>query len=199
MKKTDLLPIFVLAISTSVPAFWGGNNNWTPFSTNSWSPFGSGTGYNNQAPWGGSSNWNPMATGGNWSPRNDAANMSRYGAHPYSLVQYRNNPMFQYEPLAPAVQNRVQPSDWLTETDFAATLEEIENNESKTFIIDDFAAFGLTDGYVRAKSETLGLGRGIRDHLGQHTDNLFGTTDTIYGKQGYALSPAASSTVKIQN
>ncbi len=199
MKKINFLPIVVLTISTSVPAFWGGNNSWSPFNVNSWSPFGGATGLNNPAPWSNSSNWNPLGSGDVWNPSNDAAMMSRYSARPKSLMKYRKGSNFVPNNVAPRAKNVVKPSNWLTETDFAATLEEVQKNETKTFIVDDFAAFGLLDGYERAKSETLGLGKIIRDHVGQHKSSFFGTTDTIYGKQGYALSPAASSTVKIEN
>jgi len=173
----------ILVISSSaVSAFWNGNNT-------SWSPFGMGTGYNNQAPWANNSDWNPFGTSGNWGPRNDAANLSRYGARPQSLTQYRQNPVFRPIDTMPSFQDRVEPSNWLKETDFAST----------TFIVDDFAAFGLSDGYVRAKAETFGVGRVLRDHALQQTNDVFGDTSTIYGKQGYALSPAASSTRKINN
>ncbi len=118
MKKTNLLPIFVLTLSTSVPAFWGGNNNWSPFNTNSWAPFGSGTGYNSSTPWSGNSNWNPFGTSNNWSPRNDAANMSRYSGRPSSLMQYRRNPGFRPNNIALEVNDVVKPSNWLTETVF---------------------------------------------------------------------------------
>jgi hypothetical protein len=96
----------------------------------------------------------------------------------------------------PSFQNRVKPSNWLQETDFASTLQKIGGPE-KSFIVDDFAAFGLSDGYVRAKAETFGVGRVLRDHALQQTNDVFGDRSNIYGKQGYALSPAASSTRKI--
>jgi hypothetical protein len=98
----------------------------------------------------------------------------------------------------PSFQNRVEPSNWLKKTDFTSTLEQIGGQE-KSFIVDDFAAFGLSDGYERAKTETFGLGRVIRNHVLQQTNDVLGDRSTIYGKQGYALSPAASSTRKIIN
>jgi len=75
MRRMNFWPVLLVAVSTSATAFWGGNNA-------NWSPFGAGTGYNNQAPWGGSSDWNPFGSSSNWSPRNDAANLSRYGGRP---------------------------------------------------------------------------------------------------------------------
>ncbi|HAE05009.1 MAG TPA: hypothetical protein DCG46_00005 [Gammaproteobacteria bacterium] len=157
-----------------------------------------GTGYNNQAPWANNSDWNPFGTSGSWGPRNDAANLSRYGARPVSLTQYRQNPVFRPVDTMSSFQDRVKPSNWLKETDFASTLQQA-GGQDKTFIVDDFAAFGLSDGYVRAKAETFGVGRVLRDHALQQTNDAFGDTSTIYGKQGYALSPAASSTRKINN
>ena len=65
------------------------------------------------------------------------------------------------------------------------------------FRVDDFSSFGLSDGYVRAKEETFGVGRVLRDRALQQTNDVFGDRSNIYGKQGYALSPAASSTRKI--
>ncbi len=183
-----LITILVISSST-VSAFWNGNNT-------NWSPFGAGTGYNNQAPWANNSDWNPFGTSGGWSPRNDAANLSRYGARPQSLTRYRQNPMFRPVDSMPSFQNRVKPSNWLKETDFASTLQNIGGPE-KSFIVDDFSSFGLSDGYVRAKEETFGVGRVLRDHALQQTNDVFGDRSTIYGNQGYALSPAASSTRKI--
>ncbi len=185
------LPIILILSSSTASAFWGGNNT-------NWMPFGTGTGYNNQSPWSNNSNWNPFGTGGNWSPRNDAANLSRYGARPKALMQYRKDPRFQVNNTVPEIQNRIRPSNWLTETDFASTLKDM-GDQDKTFVVDDFAAFGLSEGYARAKAETFGVGRVLRDHATQHTNDIFGDRGTIYGKQGYALSPAASSTQKIDN
>ncbi|TEU26467.1 MAG: hypothetical protein E3I13_00475 [Gammaproteobacteria bacterium] len=185
------LPIILILTSSATSAFWDGNNA-------NWSPFGSGTGYNNQAPWSNNSDWNPFGGSSNWSPRNDAANLSRYGGRPQSLKQYRKNPAFQPTNAVPSFQNRVKPSNWLKETDFASTLQKVGGKE-KSFIVDDFAAFGLSEGYARAKAETFGVGRVLRDHASQHTNDIFGDKSTIYGKQGYALSPAASSTRKINN
>jgi hypothetical protein len=191
MRRMKFLAAILVISSSTVSAFWNGNNT-------NWSPFGVGTGYNNQAPWANNSDWNPFGTSGNWGPRNDAANLSRYGAHPQSLTQYRQNPMFRPVDSMPSFQNRVKPSNWLKETDFASTLRQA-GGQGKTFIVDDFAAFGLSDGYVRAKAETLGVGRVLRDRALQQTNDVFSDRNTIYGKQGYALSPAASSTRKINN
>jgi len=189
MRRMKFLVAILVMSSSAVSAFWNGNNS-------NWSPFGVGTGYNNQAPWANNSDWNPFGTSGSWGPRNDAANLSRYGARPQSLTQYRQNPVFRPIDTMPSFQDRVEPSNWLKETDFASTLQEV-GDQSKTFIVDDFAAFGLSDGYVRAKAETFGVGRVLRDHALQQTNDVFGDRSNIYGMQGYALSPAASSTRKI--
>ena len=80
-----LLAVILIISSSVVGAFWNGNNA-------NWPPFGAGTGYNNQAPWGDNSNWSPFfATDGRWNPKNDAANLSRYGARPHVLTQYKND------------------------------------------------------------------------------------------------------------
>ena len=104
--------------------------------------------------------------------------------------------MFRPIDTVPSFQDRVEPSNWLKETDFASTLQEV-GDQSKTFIVDDFAALGLSDGYVRAKAETFGVDRALRDHALQQTNDVFGDRGAIYGIQGYALSPAAASTRKI--
>ena len=181
----------VIILSNSANAFWSGSGN-------DWAPFGAGTGYNNQAPWGNNSNWNPFGTTSNWSPSNDAANLSRYGARPQVLRQYRKDSRFNPNQFVPVFQNRVKPSNWLTETDFTSTLRDI-GNQNNMFNVDDFAAIGLPIGYTRTKAEALGLGRVLQDYARQREDNPLGTTDTIYGQQGYALSPAASSTFRIKD
>ena len=185
------LAVIVFSISTASMAFWG--------NTNTWSPFGTGTGYNNPAPWGNNSNWNPFTSGasGQWSPKNDAANLSRFGAKPPVLMQYKKDPRFQPNYYLGEFQNQVQPSNWLRETDFASTLEQV-GSDDKSFTVGDFSIFGLSDSYARAKAETLGLGRVLRDHAVQHSNSVLGDKSTIYGKQGYALSPAASSTEQIK-
>ncbi len=188
-----ILTVILTIFSSTAGAFWDGNNA-------NWSPFGVGTGYNNQAPWGDNSNWNPFsATDGRWGPKNDAANLSRYGARPHALTQYKKNPRFQPNYAAPVFQNRVKPSNWLTETDFASTLRDI-GKQNKDFIVgDDFSMFGLSADYARVKAETVGLGRMLRDYeTSQPRQNIkTNSTDNIYGKQGYGLSPAASSTNRV--
>jgi len=183
------LAIILVVSSSTVGAFWNGNNS-------NWAPFGVGTGYNNQAPWSNNSNWNPFGMSGDWSPRNDAANLSRYGSRPQVLTQYRQDPRFRVDNNIAQIQNRIKPSNWLTTTDFSSTLQDV-GDQQKTFIVDDFAAFGLAGGYARAKAETFGIGGVLRDYALENTNSIFGDTSTIYGRQGYALSPAASSTRKI--
>jgi len=173
-----LLAVILIISSSVVGAFWNGNNA-------NWPPFGTGTGYNNQAPWGDNSNWNPFsATDGRWNPKNDAANLSRYGARPHVLTQYKKDPRFQPNYPESVFQNRANPSNWLTETDFASTLRGM-GKENKDFIIgDDFSMFGLSRDYARAKPET-------------RQNNKADSTYNVYGKQGYGLSPAASSTNRV--
>jgi hypothetical protein len=182
------LAILLITAITSVHAFWDGNNT-------NWSPFGAGTGYNNQAPWGDNSNWNPFsATDARWSPKNDAANLSRYGNRPPVLMQYKKDPRFQPSYLVrPSFQNRIKPSNWLTETDFASTLIDMGEHNKDFFVDDNFSPLDLPKSYLRAKSESVGINKMLRDRapLAPYKN---GATDNIYGKQGYGLSPAASST-----
>jgi len=187
------LAIILIISSNTVGAFWNGNNaNWTPF--------GVGTGYNNQAPWGNNSNWNPFsATDGRWNPKNDAANLSRYGVRPHKLIQYKKDSGFQPNYLMPAFQDRVKPSNWLTETDFASTLKNT-GKQNKDFIVGDgFSMLGLSRGYARTKAQTAEPNRALRDYAASdsHQNNKIDSVDNIYGKQGYELSPAASSTNRV--
>ena len=169
--KTLLILLLFLAVNAQ--SFWGGNNA-------NWSPFGSGTGYNNTPPWGSNSNWNPFVTNGRWGPNNDAANLSRYGVRPKTLTQYRKKP--RYVPIypIPVSERRIKPSNWLTNTDFASTMQDFRS-QGKNFIIDEFPLFLNSTDYAPYKKQTTGK------------------TDNIYRKQGYSLSPAASSTQQIDN
>jgi len=45
-------------------------------------------------------------------------------------MQYRKNPAFQPTSPVPSFQNRVEPSNWLTETDFASTLQQADDQEN---------------------------------------------------------------------
>ena len=186
-----ILTIILLISSSTVSAFWNGNNV-------NWSPFGAATGYNNQAPWGDSSNWNPFsATDARWSPKNDAANLSRYGNRPPVLMQYKKDPKFKPSyPMRPTFQNRVKPSNWLSETDFASTLRGIDEHNKDFFVDDNFSMLALPKSYARAKAETLGLSERFRDNM-PSAPYQNGSNDNIYGKQGYGLSPAASSTNRV--
>ena len=182
-----VLAILLITVNASAHAFWDGNNP-------NFSPFGSGTGYNNIAPWGDNSNWNPFVSSGNWGPRNDAANLSRYGGRPQSLMQYRKDPRFQpHYPAFPAFQNTINPSNWLKETDFASTLLDMGEHNKDFFVDDNFSPIGLSNSYIRAKSESVGVNKMLRDRssLSPYKNDA---TDNIYGKQGYGLSPAALST-----
>ncbi len=186
-----VLAVLLITVITSVHAFWNGNNT-------NWSPFGAGTGYNNQAPWGDNSNWNPFsATDARWSPKNDAANLSRYGNRPPVLMQYKKDPRFAPVYPSPVSERRIKPSNWLTDTDFASTLQDF-GSQSKNFIVDDFSRFTRSADYARAKEETFGIDRMIRDYA-PYKKQTVGNSDNIYGKQGYSLSPAASSTQQIDN
>jgi len=98
LRSMKALAVLTITVISSVHAFWEGNNA-------NWSPFGTGTGFNNTTPWGDNSNWNPFVTSGNWDPRNDASNLSRYGGRPQSLIQYKKDPRFQPNyPVLPAYQ-----------------------------------------------------------------------------------------------
>ncbi len=184
------LPILLLFLVTSTHSFWDGKNA-------NWSPFGSGTGYNNSAPWGGNSNWNPFVTSGKWGPKNDAANLSRYGARPQTLMQYRKEPRFTPVYPVPVSERRIKPSNWLTDTDFASTLQDF-GSHGKNFIADEFSPFSQSVEYARTKAETFGLERVLRDYA-PYKKQAIGTSENIYGRQGYSLSPAASSTQQIDN
>lgn len=186
------LAVILIISSSTVSAFWNGNNAI-------FSPFGPGTGYYNQTPWGGNSNLNPFsATGGRWNPRNDAANLSRYGGRPSILIQYKKDPAFQpRHPMRPILQNKVKPTNWLLQTDFASTLRGMDEN-NKNFVVDDnFSMLGLPGGYTHAKAETLGLSKVLRAHV-PSARYQNGSTDNTYGKQDYRLSPAATSTNRVK-
>ena len=188
MRKVNFLVFLLMVLSVNASAFWGGNN-FFPFTS------GLNSGYNN--PWAGTSNtnWGPFATADQWSPENDAANMSRYGAHPRSLQQYKEDPRFRPENIATETQNLVKPSNWLTDTDFSATLEKIKDTGNKTFFVNETPT-SFDQGYQRIKSETENIDKAVKDYIQQYSNQL-GSVDGIYGKQGYALSPAALSTARI--
>lgn len=179
MRIMNLLVILLAASTSNVLAFWGGN---------SWSPFGNSN-----------SNWSPFSTGlstSQWSPKNDAANMSRYGAYPRSLMQYKKNPKFVPSSTIPEATNLVQPSNWLVETDFTSTLEKIKDS-SKTFFVNETSDMGFVEDYKRIQKEASNINKEVRNYINNRTGNL-SSTDYIYGKQGYAISPAAASTAKIE-
>ena len=182
MKK--LIPAVFLFFTINVSAFWGNNN---------WSPFGNNTGYYNNAPWGSSSNWNPFSSGDSFNPMYDAKNMSLYGVDPRHLGPYNTKNDAYY-----LIQNQTRPSNWLQETDFASTLDKTNNQVDKGFIVDELKAFGLSDGYARAKAESLGFERALHSYRTNTRGSEKTHTEGVYGKQGYGLSPAASSTNKIQ-
>lgn len=191
VRRMKFLAIILVIASSAVGAFWNGNNV-------NWSPFGAGTGYNNQAPWGNRSNWYPFSVSdGRWNPKNDAANLSRYGNRPPILMQYKKDPRFKPSyPMRPIFHNRVKPSNWLTETDFASTLRGIGVHNKDFFVDDNFSMLGLPNSYTRPKSETLGLSKMLRNHV-PSVRYQNGSTDNIFGKRGDMLSPAASSTNRI--
>ncbi len=183
MKESAVVIFLFYAINVS--AFWGGSN---------WSPFGNNTGYYSNAPWGAGSNWNPFSSSANFDPMYDAKNMSRFGIDPRYLGRYNSKSDPHY-----LIPNHTQPSNWLQETDFASTLDKTNNDNSKGFIVDELKAFGLSDGYARAKAESLGFERALSSYRNNNKGSEKSYTDGIYGKQGYSLSPAASSTNKIEN
>jgi len=187
MKALSLLLLLLVA---NVQSFWDGKNP-------NFAPFGSGTGYNSTTPWSVNSNWNPFVTNGKWGPENDAANLSRYGARPQALMQYKKNPRFMPVYPTPISESRIKPSNWLTDTDFASTMQGFKA-QANNFIVDELSPFSNSTYYAPAKAETFDLDRALRDRA-PYKKHTIGNTDNIYGKQGYSLSPAASSTQQIDN
>ncbi|MBC8493532.1 MAG: hypothetical protein ISR70_01035 [Candidatus Thioglobus sp.] len=183
--KSLLMSASVFSISLSVSAF---------FNTNSFPAFGSGTGYNSTVPWSNNANWNPMSMGGGqYSPANDAKNLSRYGAYPRSLQQYRQDPRFRPANSMMPMANPVQPSNWLTDTDFSKTLEQIKSSGNKTFFVNEMP-INFEQGYQHIQNQTEDIQRAIETQMKNYRN-----TDSIYGKQGYELSPAASSTSRVES
>ena len=183
MKKINFLAISFSALTLNAQAF---------FNTDNFSPFGNGTGYNSTAPWSSSSNWNPMSTGTQYSPSNDARNMSRYGAHPSSLRNYRQDSRFVPNNSMMAIPNQVQPSNWLKETDFSATLEKIKNSGSKTFFVNE-VPMSFDEGYKHVQAQSEDIEKALKEQM-----ERYGEIDNIYEQQGYGLSPAASSTSRVE-
>ena len=187
MRRMKLGVILALSISTTAGAFFNGNN-WS-------SPFGSGTGAHNNNPWGNNSAWNPFA-GGQFSPANDARNLSRYGANPESLKRYQQNSA--YVPSMPTqVFDTAKPSNWLQETDFSSTLEQIENTGNKMFYVNQPS---FASQFQKIQQESQEIDQAVRDYMQRYDNSRAGTysNEGIYGKQGYALSPAAMSTSKVE-
>jgi len=184
IRRTNLLLSIATIASLNATAF---------FNTDGFAPFGNGTGYTSTAPWSSNSNWNPMATGSQFSPANDARNMSRYGARPSSLKSYRQNPAFQPTTTMMVMPNQIQPSNWLQETDFSKTLEQIKGSGSKTFFVNEMPV-NFNENYQRLQAQSQNIENAVREQM-----NRARLTDDIYGKQGYGLSPAAASTPRVEN
>lgn len=182
MRKISLILSILSATSLNAVAF---------FDTNSFSPFGNGTGYNSTTPWSNSSNWNPMSTGVQYSPANDARNMSRYGARPNSLRSYRQNPEFQTNNAMRVMPNQIQPSNWLQETDFSRTLEQIKGSGSKTFFVNEMP-INFNEGYQRIQTQSEDIEKAVRAQLNRYGDGSR-LTNGIYN----GLSPAAASTPRV--
>ncbi len=170
MKKTNLILISLCTASLSATAF---------FNADSFAPFGNGTGHTSQTPWSNGSNWNPMSTGEQYSPENDARNMSRYGARPGTLKNYRQNNTFQPNNAMMVTPNQIQPSNWLQETDFSKTLDQIKGSGSKTFFVNEMPV-NFNEGYKQMQSQSQNAEQAVRGQM-----------------QGQSLSPAASSTPRI--
>ncbi|MDG2395429.1 hypothetical protein [Candidatus Thioglobus sp.] len=181
MKKVNLFFIIIGISSVNASAF---------FNTDSMMPFATGTGYNNSVPWSNNANWNPMSGNGQYSPANDARNMSRYGARPTSLKSYRQNPTF-IPNNAMVIPSQAQPSNWLQDTDFSKTLEQITHSTSKTFFVDEMP-INLGTGIQNFKDQSREIEKAVGNQL-----HYSGNSDSIYGKQGYGLSPAASTTSRV--
>jgi hypothetical protein len=186
MRKTSLTLISLCALSLNATAF---------FNTDSFSPFGNGTGHTSTAPWSSGSNWNPMSGGTQYAPFNDARNMSRYGARPNPLREYRQNPQFQQNNAMMVMPNQIQPSNWLQETDFSKTLDQIKGSGSKTFFVNELPV-NFNEGYQRLQTQSQDIEKSIIGQMHQYSDNT-NLTNNIYGKQGYSLSPAAASTPRV--
>jgi len=170
MKKINYFLIGLAAISMSATAF---------FSADSFTPFGNGTGHTSQTPWSNGSNWNPMSTGEQYSPENDARNMSRYGARSGALKNYRQNNSFQPNNAMMATPNQIQPSNWLQETDFSKTLDLIKGSGSKTFFVNEMPV-NFNESYKQMQSQSQNAEQAVRGQM-----------------QGQRLSPAASSTHRV--
>lgn len=181
MRKVNLLFIIIGFTSVNASAF---------FNTDSLTPFVTGSGYNNSVPWGNNASWNPMSGNGQYSPANDARNMSRYGARPYSLKSYRQNPAY-IPNNSMIISSQAQPSNWLQDTDFSKTLEQITHSSSKTFFVDEMP-LNLETGIQHVKDQSRVIEKAVSNQLNYNVNS-----DSIYGKQGYELSPAASTTSRV--
>ena len=188
MRRMNFLAILLLSVSTSSSAFFN-LNNWS-------SPFSSGTGHYNNIPWSGNSKWNPFSTGNQFSPENDARNLAKYGSKPKALEKYRSNSNYVSKMPAYVVPEVVKPSNWLTETDFGSTLEKISSTGGKDFFVNQ-PSFGQE--IQKIKDESLKIDQAVREYMQKYSNESLGSVDSIYGKQGYALSPAAVSTTRIEN
>ncbi len=186
MKISILLLASLLISSTSVNAF---------LNTDNFSPFGNmgnlGGFDGSNSPWSNNSNWNPMSSGSQYAPANDARNMSRFVAHPRSLRSYRQGSMFTPENNMMQMPNQVQPSNWLKDTDFSKTLEQIKYTGSKNFFVNE-VPYSFDKGYQHVQDQSLEIQEALKGKM-QRYDNK----DAIYGRQGYSLSPAASSTLRV--
>ncbi|SMN14817.1 hypothetical protein CRYPA_757 [uncultured Candidatus Thioglobus sp.] len=134
-----------------------------------------------------------MFTGTEYSPANDARNMNRYGVRPDSLRNYHQDPRFLPNNAVMAMPNQVQPSNWLKDTDFSQTLEQIKNSDSKAFFVNEMPV-SFETGYQRIQDKSLEIRKAVETQM-----QNYGNTDSIYGKQGYSLSPAASSTSRVES
>lgn len=175
MKKISLLSALLCVLSLNSAAF---------FNTGGFSPFGAGTGYNSATPWSNNSNWNPMSTDSQYSPANDAQNLSRFGAHPRSLQNYRQDPRFK-PANSVMMPNQAQPSNWLRDTDFSKTLERIKNTGDKTFFVNEMP-MSFETGYQHIQEQSKGIERSVKEQMQR------------YNEQGYKLSPAAASTSRVK-
>lgn len=118
-----------------------------------------------------------MSAGEQYSPQNDARNMSRFGARPATLKNYRQNNALQQNNAMMATPNQIQPSNWLQETDFSKTLDQIQGSGSKTFFVNEMPV-SFNDGYKQMRSQSQNAAQAVRGQM-------------------QSLSPAASSTPRI--
>jgi hypothetical protein len=177
MKITNLLLILLSVFSLNTTAF---------FNANGFSSFGNNPSYNNLMPWGNNQNWRPVSVNGQYYP---VKNINRFGDNYRSLQNYRQNPMANNKVPTP---NLIQPSSWLLDTDFSKTLEQVKKPDNKTFFVNEMPINFKAD-YQQIQKPSKDIQQIVETPISIYSD-----TDNIYGKRSYGLSPAASSTIRVE-